>query len=71
MIATIGRACDARLAEQARASLGPLMQKIDGGPFAFKQALDHIERCVAIHDRTDPAIDVWLSRRSKTGSALR
>ncbi|HSP18761.1 MAG TPA: M1 family metallopeptidase, partial [Myxococcaceae bacterium] len=64
MIATIGRACDPRLAEQARASLGPLMQKIDGGPFAFRQALDAIQRCVAIHDRTDPAIETWLSRRS-------
>lgn len=71
MIATIGRACDARLAEQARASLGPVMQKIDGGPFAFQQALDRIARCVAVHDRTDPGIEVWLSRGSQSGTALR
>jgi len=68
MIATIGSACDARIPEQARTALGPLMEKIDGGPFAFRQALDQIQRCVAIHDRTDPAIEAWLSRRTRSGA---
>jgi len=68
LIATIGRACDAKLAAQARARLAAVMEKINGGPFAFRQALDAIQRCVAIHDRTDPAIETWLSRRSRAGA---
>ena len=68
MLSSIGWACHPQLAEQARSSLGPLMEKLDGGPFALQQALDRIVRCVAIHDRTDPGIEAWLSRRARAGA---
>jgi hypothetical protein len=68
MLSSIGWACHPQLAEQARSSLGPLMEKLDGGPFALQQALDRILRCVAIHDRTDPGIEAWLSRRARAGA---
>ena len=70
-IASIGWSCDRKIAEEARTSLGPLMEKLDGGPFAFQQALGQIERCAAIHDREAEAIRAWLSRRTRAVTARR
>ena len=71
MIANIGKACDRRIAEEARATIGPLMEKIDGGPFAFQQAVGRIERCAAIHDRADAALQTWLAGKTRPGVARR
>ena len=40
------------------------MERLDGGPFALQQALGRIERCAAIHERTDEAIQAWLTART-------
>ena len=71
LISTIGSACDRRIADEARTALGPLMKRIDGGPIAFQHALGRIERCAAIHDRTDPDLRAWLAARTRPGSARR
>jgi alanyl aminopeptidase len=68
LFATIKWACDRRLADEARKTLGPVMEQLGGGPFALQQALGAIERCAAIHDRTDPAIQAWLAARTRPGS---
>ncbi len=64
LLSTIGRACDRRIADEARRKLGPVMEPLDGGPFALQQALARIERCASIHDRTDEAIQAWLMART-------
>jgi hypothetical protein len=64
LLATIGGACDRRIADEARRTLTPVMERLGGGPFALQQALGRIERCAAIHDRTDEAIQAWLIART-------
>jgi alanyl aminopeptidase len=68
LLSTIGGACDRGIAEEARRTLGPVMERLDGGPFALQQALGRIERCAAIHDRTDEATHAWLTARTSQGS---
>jgi hypothetical protein len=69
LLATIGSACDRRYADEARKTLGPLMEHINGGPFALRHAVGRIERCAEIHDRTGEAIQQWLAARTSTRSA--
>jgi len=68
LFASVKWACDRRLAGEARKTLGPVMEQLGGGPFALQQALGAIERCAAVHDRTDPAIQAWLAARTRPGS---
>jgi hypothetical protein len=68
LLASIRWACDRRLADETRKTLGPVMEQLGGGPFALHQALGAIERCAAIHERTDPAIQAWLVARTRPGS---
>jgi len=65
MISKIGLACDPALREEAERTLGPVMAKLDGGPFAFRQALGRITRCAAVHERTDAAIQTWLVSQTR------
>ncbi len=69
LLASIKWACDRRLADEARKTLGPVMEQLGGGPFALQQALGVIERCAAIHDRSDPTIQAWLVARTRPGSS--
>ena len=67
LLSSIGSACDRRIADEARTALSPIMQKLDGGPIALQHTVARIERCAAIHDRTDSGVQAWLV--SKTGPA--
>jgi alanyl aminopeptidase len=60
MISSIGASCDPALHDEAERTLGPIAARIDGGPFAFRQALGRISRCSAVHDRTDAPARAWL-----------
>jgi hypothetical protein len=71
LLSSIGSACDPRTADEARTALGPLMQKLDGGPIALQHTLARIERCAAIHDRTESGIQAWLVSRTQPASAKR
>ena len=71
LLATIGSACDRHYADEARKTLGPLMEHINGGPFALRHAVGGIERCAEIHDRTGEAIQAWLAARTRPRSARR
>ena len=70
LLSTIGSACDRRIADEASSTLGPLMQQLDW-PFVLQRALRRIERCAAIHDRTDEGIQAWLVTKTRSGSARR
>ena len=73
MIASIGAACARSIADEARQTLAPVMDRLGGGPFALQQALERIERCATIHDRTEADIEAWLARRggARSGGAAR
>ena len=71
LLSSIGSACDQRTADEAKTGLGPLMQKLDGGPIALQHTLARIERCAAIHDRTESGIQAWLVSRTQPASARR
>jgi aminopeptidase N len=60
MISSIGASCDPALRDEAERTLGPIVTRINGGPFAFRQALGQITRCAAVHDRTDAPAQAWL-----------
>jgi hypothetical protein len=70
MIASIGAACHRNIAEEARRTLGPVMDRLGGGPFALQQAVERIERCAAIHDRTEAGIQAWLVARAPAGPGV-
>jgi hypothetical protein len=71
LMSSIGAACDRRVADEAKTALGPIMQKLDGGPRALQHTVARIERCAAIHDRTEPGIQAWLVAKTRTVSAKR
>jgi cytosol alanyl aminopeptidase len=65
MISSIGASCDPALRDEAERTLGPVITRIDGGPFAFRQALGSIGRCVAVHARTDDPARAWLVSQTR------
>jgi len=65
LLGSVGSGCDRTLLDEAEHSLTPVAEKIDGGPFALRQTLSAIRRCVEVHDRTDPEAIAWLVSRSR------
>jgi aminopeptidase N len=65
LVASVGAGCDRALGDDAERSLTPVAEKIDGAPFALRQALSAIHRCVEVHQRTDAEAGAWLLGRSR------
>jgi hypothetical protein len=65
LIASIRHGCDRALRDEAERTLGPVAASLDGGPFALRQGLAAITRCVEVHDRTDAEAVAWLVSRTR------
>jgi len=65
LMASVGHGCDRALREDAERALTPVAENIDGAPFALRQALSNVDRCIQVHARTDAEAVAWLASRAR------
>ena len=65
LMASVGHGCDRALREDAERALTPVAENIDGAPFALRQALSNVDRCIQVHARTDADAVAWLASRAR------